>query len=134
MAQVDPAKAIKTALADFFDGEDVSVTLEVPDDYTPVDGEPLLLVADDGGNQVSTGPWMAGKGLLRITIRMTAFARGRTEARATLDAAMDHLLADRPAEVTRIENVPAVLDTRDRETGAYLASIAMPVIVRPPTA
>lgn len=134
MAQVDPAKAIKTALADFFDGEDVSVTLEVPDDYTPVDGEPLLLVADDGGNQVSTGPWMAGKGLLRITIRMTAFARGRTEARATLDAAMDHLLADRPAEVARIENVPAVLDTRDRETGAYLASIAMPVIVRPPTA
>lgn len=134
MAQVDPAKAIKTALADFFDGDNVSVTLEVPDDYTPVDGEPLLLVADDGGNQVSTGPWMAGKGLLRITIRMTAFARGRTEARATLDAAMDHLLADRPAEVARIENVPAVLDTRDRETGAYLASIAMPVIVRPPTA
>lgn len=134
MAQVDPAKVIKTALADFFDDTDVAVTLEVPDDYTPVDGEPLLLVADDGGNQVSTGPWMAGKGLLRITIRMTAFARGRTEARATLDAAMDHLLADRPAEVARIENVPAVLDTRDRETGAYLASIAMPVIVRPPTA
>jgi hypothetical protein len=134
MAQVDLAKAIKTALADFFDNTDVSVTLEVPDDYTPVDGEPVLLVADDGGNQVSTGPWMAGKGLLRITIRMTAFARGRTEARATLDAAMDHLLAERPYEVTRIENVPGVLDTRDRETGAYLASIAMPVIVRPPTA
>jgi hypothetical protein len=134
MAQVDPAKAIKTALADFFDDTDVSVTLEVPDDYTPVDGEPLLLVADDGGDQVSTGPWMSGKGLLRITIRMTAFARGRTEARATLDAAMDRLLAERPYEVARIENVPAVLDTRDRETGAYLASIAMPVIVRPPTA
>lgn len=134
MAQVDPAKAIKTALADFFDDTDVSVTLEVPDNYTPVDGEPLLLVADDGGNQVSSGAFMAGKGLLRITIRMTAFARGRTEARATLDAAMDHLLADRPAEVARIENVPAVLDTRDRETGAYLASIAMVVIVRPPTA
>lgn len=134
MAQLDPAKAIKTALADFFDGDNVSVTLEVPDDYTPVDGEPLLLVADDGGTQVNEGAFMAGKGLLRITIRMTAFARGRTEARATLDAAMDHLLADRPAEVARIENVPAVLDTRDRETGAYLASIAMLVIVRPPTA
>ncbi|MEX0687703.1 MAG: hypothetical protein WD072_03425 [Pirellulales bacterium] len=134
MAQRDPAKAIKTALVDFFDDTDVSVTLEVPDDYTPVDGEPVLLVADDGGNQVSTGAWMAGKGLLSITIRMTAFARGRTEARATLDAAMDHLLANRPEDVARIENVPAVLDTRDRETGAYLASIAMPVIVRPPTA
>jgi hypothetical protein len=51
-----------------------------------------------------------------------------------LDAALDRLLAERPYEVARIENVPAVLDTRDRETGAYLASIAMPVIVRPPTA
>lgn len=133
MAQRDPAKAIKTALADFFDG-DVAVTLEVPDDYTPVDGEPVLLVADDGGDQVNAGPWMAGKGLLRITVRMTAMARGRTEARATLDAAMDHLLANRPDEVARIENVPAVLDTRDRETGAYLASITMPVVVKPPPA
>lgn len=133
MTQRDPAKAIKTALTSFFDG-DVAVTLEVPDDYTPVDGEPVLLVADDGGNQVNEGPWMAGKGLLRITIRMTAFARGRTEARATLDAAMDHLLANRPAEVARIENFPAVLDTRDRETGAYLASITMPVVVKPPAA
>ena len=133
MAQADPAKAVKTALADFFDGT-VSVTLEVPDDYTPVDGEPLLLVADDGGDQVSAGAWMAGRGLLRITLRLTAFARGRSEARAVIDAATDQLLATRPSELVRIENIPAVLETRDRETGAYLASITMPVVVRPITA
>ena len=70
--------------------------------------------------------------MLRITIRLTAFAAGRSEARQVLDAAVDELLADRPAGITRIENVPAALDTRDRETGAFLASITMPVIVRPP--
>lgn len=133
MAQVDAAKAVKTALADFFDG-DFAVTLEVPDDYIPVDGSPLLLVADDGGDQVNPGAWMAGRGLLRITLRLTAFARGRTEARAVIDAAIDQLKADRPAELARIENFPAVLDTRDRETGAYLASITMPVVVKPPAA
>ena len=94
----------------------------------------MLLVADDGGDQVNPGAWLAGKGLLRITIRLTAFARGRTESRAVMDAAIDQLMANRPAEVARIENVPAVLDTRDRETGAYLASITMPVVVKPPAA
>ena len=136
MGQPDPAKIIKTALAAHFTDieSDATVTLEVPDDYTPVDGEPVLLVADDGGTQVNGGAWMAGRGLLLITLRLTSFARGRTEARDTLTAAIDHLLANHPAGIARIENVPAVLDTRDRETGAYLASITMPVVVRPITA
>ena len=77
---------------------------------------------------------MAGRGLLRITLRLTAFAPGRTESRAILDAAIDQLRATRPAELARIENFPAVLDTRDRETGAYLASITMPCLVKPPVA
>lgn len=136
MAQLDPAKAIKIALADFFDAEhaDWTATLEVDDDFHPVAGEPVLLVADDGGVAVNTGPWMAGRGLLRITIRLTAFARGRTEAREVVLAAIDFIQANRPAGISRIENVPAVLDTRDTETGAYLASIATAVVVKPPTA
>lgn len=136
MAQLDPAKAIKIALADFFDAEhaDWTATLEVDDDFHPVAGEPVLLVADDGGVAVTTGPWMAGRGLLRITIRLTAFARGRTEAREVVLAAIDFIQANRPAGISRIENVPAVLDTRDPETGAYLASIATAVVVKPPTA
>jgi hypothetical protein len=136
VAQLDPAKAIKIALADFFDAEhaDWTATLEVDDDFHPVAGEPVLLVADDGGVAVTTGPWMAGRGLLRITIRLTAFARGRTEAREVVLAAIDFIQANRPAGISRIENVPAVLDTRDPETGAYLASIATAVVVKPPTA
>ena len=39
MAQHDLAKVVKTALADFFDGSGVAVTLEVPDDYNPLDGQ-----------------------------------------------------------------------------------------------
>ena len=134
MAQHDLAKVVKTALADFFDGSGVAVTLEVPDDYNPLDGQLALLVADDGGDQVNPGAWMAGRGLLRITLRLTAFAPGRTESRAILDAAIDQLRATRPAELARIENFPAGLDTRDRETGAYLASITMPCLVKPPVA
>lgn len=132
MAQHDLAKAVKTALADFFDGSEVAVTLEVPDNYNPLDGQFALLVADDGGDQVNPGAWMAGRGLLRITLRLTAFAPGRTESRAIIDAAIDQLRATRPAELARIENFPAVLDTRDRETGAYLASITLPCLVKPP--
>ena len=59
-------------------------------------------------------------------------AAGRTEARELLDTAVDFLFSNRPAGIVRIENVPAALDTRDRETGAYLASITVPVTVRPP--
>lgn len=134
MGQTDPAKDIKTALVSYFADTDTTVTLEVPDDYTPTAGEPVLLVADDGGTAVNSGAWMAGRGLHRITVRLTAFARGRTEARDTLLAAIDHIQANRPAGISRIENVPAVLDTRDPETGAYLASIATAVVVKPPTA
>lgn len=137
MTQVDAAKAIKTALAEHFaDIEDYTctATLEVADDYRPVAGSPVLLVADDGGTAVIGGPWLVGHDMHRITVRLTAFARGRTEARTTLEAAIEHLLTAKPAGIARIENVPAVLDTKDRETGAYLASITMPVVVRPITA
>ena len=134
MSQTDPAKDIKTALVSYFAESGVTVTLEVPDDYTPIAGQPVLLVADDGGTAVTGGAWMAGRGLHRITVRLTAFARGRTEAREVILAAIDHIQANRPAGISRIENVPAVLDTRDPETGAYLASIATAVVVKPPTA
>ena len=133
MPQLDPAALIKAALADSWaDGHpDWVVTLHVADDFRPTAGSPVLLVAD-GGTSVHGGAWLIRKTMLRITIRLTAFAAGRSEARQVLDAAVDELLADRPAGITRIENVPAALDTRDRATGAFLASITMPVIVRPP--
>ena len=135
MAHGDPAKDLKTALAEAWadNANGATVTLEVPDDYRPVAGAPVLLIADDGGRAENGGAWLAGRDLLRIVLRMTAFARGRTEARAVLTEAIDYVLANRPAGIARIENIPAVLDTRDRDTGAYLASITMPVVVRPIT-
>lgn len=132
MPQADPAKAIKDAIAAAWaeDHETWTATLFVADDFAPTDGSPVLLVADDGGVAVTGGAWLARRDMLRITIRLTAFAAGRTEARQVLDAAVDYLTTNRPAGIARIENVPAVLDTRDRETGAYLASITVPVTVR----
>jgi hypothetical protein len=37
----------------------------------------------------------------------------------------------KPPGICRIENVPAPIEDRDRATGAYLASITMPVLIRP---
>lgn len=132
MAQFDAAQAIKDALADYFadDHTTWTATLHVDDDYRP--GDPVLLVADDGGSAVNGGAWLVRKDLLRITLRLTAFASGRSAAREVLDSAIDYLTANRPAGIARLENIPAVLDARDRETGAFLASITVPVTVRPP--
>lgn len=132
MPAPDPAAAVKDDLAARWadDHADWAVTLHVDDDYRPVAGSPVLLVADDGGTTVHGGAWLVRKDMLRIVIRLTALAAGRSEAREVLDAAVDDLVANRPAGI-RIENVPAALETRDRETGAFLASITMPVIVRP---
>ena len=132
MPQPDPAAAIKAAIEQVWDTDHTewAVTLHVDDDYRPVAGSPVLLVADDGGTTVHGGAWLVRKDMLRIVIRLTALAAGRSEAREVLDAAVDDLVANRPAGI-RIENVPAALETRDRETGAFLASITMPVIVRP---
>jgi hypothetical protein len=130
--QRDPARDVKDALAKANVLPNVSVTLEVPDDYQPAPGKPVLLVADDGGAAVVGGPWMVGSDLMEITLRLTSFAAGRTEARAVLGAAVDELVAHRPPTIARIEGVPPMTDTRDRATGAVLASIEIPVLVRPP--
>jgi hypothetical protein len=129
--QADPAKAVKNCLASEWADSQWTATLEVADDYRPVAGHPTLLVADDGGNPVIGGAWMVGKDLMRKTLRLTAFARGRTESLDVVNAAIDFVVANRPAGLTRIENVSAVLETRDRATGAYLASVTVPVTVRP---
>lgn len=136
MPAADPAKAIKNALAGHWATAHPTwvAALQVDDTYRPTVGSPTLLVADDGGPAVHSGAWMLRKTMRRPLIRMTAFAKGRDEARATVDEAADWIIANRPAGVTRIEDVSSPLITRDRATGAYLASVTMPVIVRPITA
>ena len=61
--------------------------------------------------------------------RFTAFGAARTEARAPAVTAAAWVRANRPG-IARVEDISVPLITRDRKTGAYLASITMPVIVR----
>lgn len=127
MAIPDYAKTIKSALAAADPAFDA--TLHVDDDYAPVEGSPLVLVADDGGPAVINGSWLLNKSPRRSVLRLTAFAAGRTEARATVIAAADFVTAHRPG-IARIEDISVPLLTRDRDTGAWLASVTAPVMVR----
>lgn len=121
----DFAKTVKDALLQ----AEFAATLHVDDDFQPTPGSPVLLVADDGGPSVTQGPWTAIKGPRRPILRLTAFANGRTEARDTVVAAAEFVRINKPG-IGRIEDISSPLITRDRETGAFLASITMPVIVR----
>lgn len=133
MSSPDPAKDIKDAVVEHWSTAhpDWSATLHVDDDFQPIAGHPLLLVADDGGPRIITGAWLVRKVPRRPTLRFTAFAVGRTEARACVDDAVDFIRLNRPPAITRIEDISDPLVTRDRVTGAFLASITMPCLVRP---
>lgn len=130
----DPAKAIKEHLKAYWAAAHPTWTavLHVDDDYQPT--TPTLLVADDGGPAVIRGPWNLRTTPRRPLIRLTAFASGRDEARTVVEEAVDYLLTNRPTAISRIEDASTPLVTRDRATGAFLASITMPVIVRQLTA
>jgi hypothetical protein len=137
MPSPDTAQTIKNSLAAAWatTRPTWTVTLHVDDDYVPTAGKPTLLVADDGGPPVRSGAWLLRRVPRRPTIRLTAFAKGRDESRLVAAEAADWLIANHPAAgVARIEDVSDPLMTRDRATGAYLASITMPVVVRPITA
>jgi hypothetical protein len=89
----------------------------------------MVLVANDGGPALVSGPWLLNKSPRRPVLRLTATAAGRTEARDAVIAAADFVVANRPG-IARIEDVSDPLITRDRDTGAWLASVTAPVVVR----
>lgn len=123
----DYAKTVKDALR--VNDPPFNATLQVDDDYTPVAGSPIVLVADDGGPALVRGPWLLNQSPRRTVLRLTAFAEGRTEARTTVVGAADFVVENRPG-IARIDDVSVPLLTRDRQTGAWLASVTAPVIVR----
>lgn len=127
----DYAKAVKDALAVDWAAQqpDWTVTLEVADDYAPTAGHPTLLVADDGGAALIGGAWLLDGTPYRPVLRMTAFAAGRTEARAVVVEAVKFVKVHKPG-IARIESISVPLITRDRDTGAVLASVTLPVVVR----
>ncbi|OKH70816.1 hypothetical protein EB72_24795 [Mycobacterium sp. SWH-M1] len=134
MATIDVSDVIVDALNNHWSTAHPGwqAVLLVDDDFKP-SSTPVVLIADDGGAAVYSGPWMLGKTLRRMTVRLTAFARDRDVARSSVEAAVDRLIANRPAGITRIEDVSDPLITRDGDTDAFLASITMPVLVRPTT-
>ena len=112
--QADIAPAIADWLDDIITNADVR--LSVPDKWVPADGA-LLIVADDGGPTV----WPIKS---RHTIRLTAWADGRTLARGIAAYAAGLLGDGRPTGVANIErDMGTILDARDRNTGAILASV-----------
>lgn len=123
----DYAKTVKDALR--ASDPPFDATLQVDDDYTPVAGSPIVLVADDGGPSMIQDSWLVGSSPQRTVLRMTGFAAGRTEARATVVAAWDVVIAQRPG-IARIEADYTLMLTRDKSTGAWLASAWAPVIIR----
>jgi hypothetical protein len=132
MSMPDYAKTVKDALAAEWAVSHQTwgaPTLTVPDSFNPDADPPTLLVADDTGPALIGGAWVAPVGPRRPLLRLTAFANGRTLAREVVEAAAAFVVANRPG-IARIEDISAPLITRDRETGADLASITVPVIVR----
>lgn len=136
MASIDIAGAVMDALEAHWQTARPtwSATLHADEKLSPKTGSPTVLIADDGGTAVHAGAWMVGKTLRRRTLRFTAYAEGRDEARSTVEEAVGHIVTNRPAGLTRIEDVSDPLITRDRATGTFLGSVTVQVTVKPITA
>jgi len=128
LVQADGARIIKDAYAGWLASAypNCTAVLEGDSSYQPAADRQQLLVADDGGQLMC-------EVLANPLIRVTAFANGRTVARDIAAHAAGWIADNRPAGIARVKNVSALLVTKDRETGAYLASFTMPIIVRPTT-
>ena len=131
MAIADYAEAVMDALvADWaVSHPDWTAVLHLDPTTVPLPGAPVVLIADDGGPAIVKGPWLLNKSPRRTVLRLTATAAGRTEARETVITTSEFVVANRPG-IARIEDVSTPLITRDRDTGAWLASVTAPVVVR----
>lgn len=119
--QADVVPAIKDWLDERISA--AAVRLNVPEKWKPADGA-VLVVADDGGPAV--WPIMS-----QHTIRLTAYAAGRTEARHLVALAAGLLGDGRPTGILSIDSeTGTVLDARDTTTGAMLASVLITVYAR----
>lgn len=116
---------IRPSIMEWLDGQGIGATIRdnVPAGWT-TDDDPLLIVADDGGPV----RWPIKS---QHTIRMTAWAAGRTEARRIVALAAGLLGDGRPTGVAHVESgMGGVLDARDKTTGAVLASVLVTVHAR----
>jgi hypothetical protein len=97
--------------------------VNVPETWT-ADSDPQLVVADDGGPVI-----MPIKS--QHTIRLTAWATGRTQARQIVATAAGLLVFGRPSGVGHVNrDMGGILDARDKATGAMLASVLITMHAR----
>ncbi|MFN6543915.1 hypothetical protein [Mycolicibacterium nivoides] len=118
--QADIVPGIQDWLAAQDLGTTVRVRTSMPANWKPTDG-PLLIVADDSGPV----RWPIKS---QHTVRLTAYAAGRTEARRIVSLAAGKLAESkpRPAGIANISgDMSGVLDAKDKETGAMLASVLL---------
>lgn len=113
------------AIADYLDPliADADVRLNVPEKWKPTNTA-VLVVSDDGGPAM--WPIMS-----QHTVRLTAYADGRTKARSIVRLAAGLLGYGRPAGVIHISReMGTILDARDKDTGAVLASVLLTALAR----
>ena len=102
---------------------DADIRLNVPEKWKPTD-KAVLVVADDGGPAM--WPIMS-----QHTVRLTAYADGRTKARSIVRKACGLLGNGRPVGVHHVaREMGTILDARDQDTGAVLASVLLNVTAR----
>ena len=103
--------------------EDAEVRLNVPERWIPANGA-ILVVADDGGPTL----WPIKS---QHTVRLTAYGSGRTQVRNLASLAAGMLGYGRPTGIVHVDSeMGGILDARDPETGAFLASVLLTVQAR----
>lgn len=120
----DPKPAVKDALATYF-GADARVATEVPSDWLLLSGVPLVTVHDDGGP--FNWPIMS-KHIIRVTVR----GNGNPLVRQLARRAAGELHTNVPAGLEDIHKTKgtAIIEARDPDTGADLASFTVTATIR----
>jgi hypothetical protein len=116
---------VQPSIMEWLDGQGLGAIIrENVDPEWTTDDDPLLIVADDGGPV----RWPIKS---QHTIRLTAWAAGRTEARRIVALAAGKLGTGRPDGVVHVNaGMGGILDARDKTTGARLASVLVIVHAR----
>lgn len=116
----DPAQLVKQHLAAAL--APVAVGLTLPDEFSPKTSPTQVVVFDDGG----TASWpVATKPIVRVTV----WGYGRTAPRAVAAQALGSLMS---AEINGVAftDPSAILETRDPNNGANLASFTVTALAR----
>ena len=114
----DPAASIKAHLAAELPARVAApaptVGLVLPSNWTTSSPSAVVVFDDSGPTK-----WPI---VVMPTIRITVWANGRTRARAIAGEALGLLLSQRVAGIATITTPSQLLDARDSNTGAILAS------------